>query len=107
LPGMIIVISLFSLKAEPRYLAAKNGWAINVGGGMHHASFNDGGGWCIYRYTFLGLQVTPNLAPEQRHSDFISTPESGISRGDTEDHDHVCTMICYNLLGLMSCAQRS
>jgi histone deacetylase 11 len=29
-------------------LALKNGYCINLGGGMHHASSNDGGGWCLY-----------------------------------------------------------
>lgn len=24
------------------------GWAINLSGGYHHASFNSGGGFCIY-----------------------------------------------------------
>ncbi|CAO4379691.1 unnamed protein product [Caenorhabditis nigoni] len=29
-------------------LALKHGWAINVGGGFHHASYSDGGGFCFY-----------------------------------------------------------
>ncbi|EGT48549.1 hypothetical protein CAEBREN_32506 [Caenorhabditis brenneri] len=29
-------------------LALKHGWAINVGGGFHHASHSDGGGFCFY-----------------------------------------------------------
>ncbi|CAI2354382.1 unnamed protein product [Caenorhabditis sp. 36 PRJEB53466] len=29
-------------------LALKHGWAINVGGGFHHASHADGGGFCFY-----------------------------------------------------------
>ena len=29
-------------------LALERGWAINLGGGMHHASYGDGGGWCAY-----------------------------------------------------------
>ncbi|KAF1749879.1 hypothetical protein GCK72_016424 [Caenorhabditis remanei] len=29
-------------------LALKYGWAINVGGGFHHASHSDGGGFCFY-----------------------------------------------------------
>jgi histone deacetylase 11 len=29
-------------------LAKKLGWAINLSGGFHHASFNMGGGFCVY-----------------------------------------------------------
>uniref|UniRef100_A0A1I7U751 Hist_deacetyl domain-containing protein n=1 Tax=Caenorhabditis tropicalis TaxID=1561998 RepID=A0A1I7U751_9PELO len=29
-------------------LALKHGWAINVGGGFHHASHSNGGGFCFY-----------------------------------------------------------
>lgn len=29
-------------------LALERGWALNLGGGMHHASYHDGGGWCCY-----------------------------------------------------------
>lgn len=29
-------------------LAAKKGWAVNLGGGYHHATKTEGGGFCIY-----------------------------------------------------------
>lgn len=29
-------------------LAITKGWAINLGGGMHHAHRHDGAGWCPY-----------------------------------------------------------
>jgi histone deacetylase 11 len=29
-------------------IAIERGWSINLGGGMHHASSNDAGGWCLY-----------------------------------------------------------
>jgi histone deacetylase 11 len=29
-------------------LALKKGWAINLGGGFHHAKGNEGGGFCVY-----------------------------------------------------------
>ena len=29
-------------------LALEHGWSINLGGGMHHASYDTGGGWCVY-----------------------------------------------------------
>lgn len=37
-------------------LAMERGWAINLGGGMHHASHNDGGGWCPYSDITLALR---------------------------------------------------
>ncbi|CAG8480765.1 3499_t:CDS:2 [Ambispora leptoticha] len=29
-------------------LALEHGWAINLGGGFHHAHYNGGGGFCVY-----------------------------------------------------------
>lgn len=29
-------------------LALERGWAMNLGGGMHHAHYHDGSGWCAY-----------------------------------------------------------
>lgn len=37
--------------------ALQRGWAINLGGGMHHASFDDGSGWCCYDDISLALKV--------------------------------------------------
>ena len=37
-------------------LALEYGWSINLGGGMHHASYNEGGGWCVYDDWMLGLR---------------------------------------------------
>eukprot|EP01025_Chloroclados_australasicus_P037545 TRINITY_DN3833_c3_g1_i4.p2 TRINITY_DN3833_c3_g1~~TRINITY_DN3833_c3_g1_i4.p2 ORF type:complete len:227 (-),score=25.73 TRINITY_DN3833_c3_g1_i4:562-1242(-) len=37
-------------------LAAAKGWAVNIGGGMHHASSNDGMGWCAYSDIILGIR---------------------------------------------------
>lgn len=30
------------------YLALQLGWAVNLSGGFHHASYDRGGGFCIY-----------------------------------------------------------
>ncbi len=32
-------------------LAVEHGWGINIGGGQHHAYWEDAsdGGWCLYR----------------------------------------------------------
>ena len=46
-------------------LALKSGWAINIGGGFHHARFDGGGGFCFFNdyaiATYHLRQTTPNL----------------------------------------------
>lgn len=37
-------------------LAMERGWAINLGGGMHHASADAGGGWCPYADIALAMR---------------------------------------------------
>eukprot|EP00882_Tetradesmus_deserticola_P020719 GHRQ01022388.1.p1 GENE.GHRQ01022388.1~~GHRQ01022388.1.p1 ORF type:complete len:239 (+),score=59.05 GHRQ01022388.1:91-807(+) len=37
-------------------LAVAHGWAVNVGGGMHHAHREDGSGWCPYADITLAVQ---------------------------------------------------
>ncbi|KAF3333431.1 histone deacetylase 2 isoform X1 [Carex littledalei] len=37
-------------------LAMERGWAINVGGGFHHCSANEGGGFCVYADITLCIQ---------------------------------------------------
>ena len=37
-------------------LAAECGWAIHVGGGMHHAHRENGGGWCMYADWILAIR---------------------------------------------------
>ena len=34
----------------------ERGWALNLGGGMHHAHYHDGGGWCCYDDIMLMLR---------------------------------------------------
>lgn len=37
-------------------LAVEHGWAINLGGGMHHAHRDNGGGWCPYDDIMLAIR---------------------------------------------------
>lgn len=37
-------------------LALQHGWAVNLGGGMHHAAPDAGGGWCAYADLWLALR---------------------------------------------------
>jgi histone deacetylase 11 len=36
--------------------AVSHGWAVNLGGGMHHAHREDGAGWCPYADITLAVQ---------------------------------------------------
>lgn len=47
-------------------LAAKYGVAINIGGGMHHACHNQGGGWCVYSDIFLSFRNAQRRFPHIR-----------------------------------------
>eukprot|EP00741_Cyanophora_paradoxa_P022918 tig00021525_g22138.t1 len=38
-------------------LAVKHGWAINIGGGFHHASSDRGGGFCMYADITLAIKT--------------------------------------------------
>ncbi|KAL7073552.1 hypothetical protein ACQ4LE_007522 [Meloidogyne hapla] len=38
-------------------LALEYGWAINIGGGFHHASSSKGGGFCVYADITLAIKV--------------------------------------------------
>jgi hypothetical protein len=37
-------------------LALERGWAVNVGGGFHHCSAEEGGGFCAYADITLCIQ---------------------------------------------------
>lgn len=37
-------------------LALKEGWGVNLGGGMHHASWDEGAGWCPYSDITMAIQ---------------------------------------------------
>ncbi|CAB3396861.1 unnamed protein product [Caenorhabditis bovis] len=42
---------------EASYLALTHQWAINVGGGFHHASAESGGGFCFYADITIALKM--------------------------------------------------
>ena len=43
-------------------LAMEHGWAINLGGGMHHAAPDAGGGWCPYADLALAMRRLHNAS---------------------------------------------
>lgn len=34
----------------------ERGWSINIGGGMHHAHYKGGAGWCMFSDLTLALR---------------------------------------------------
>ncbi len=38
-------------------LALRSGWALNVGGGMHHAHYAGGAGWCAYSDIYYAIRA--------------------------------------------------
>ena len=52
-------------------LALERGWARNLGGGMHHAHYHDGGGWCAYDDITLMLREICRASEGQFRSAMI------------------------------------
>ena len=48
-------------------LARDIGWAINIGGGFHHCSSNEGGGFCACADITLRVNLTSNKEPFTDH----------------------------------------
>lgn len=75
-------------------MALQYGWAIALLGGMHHASWNRGGGWCIYSDIPLAIKhlLTVERAKKFMIIDLDAHQGNGIERDkldnmitDTED----------------------
>jgi len=49
---------------EAARLSMEHGWAINLGGGYHHASLDAGGGFCVYPDITLAVRVIRTQRPE-------------------------------------------
>ena len=80
-------------------IALIKGWAINLGGGYHRASFDSGNGFCVY--ADLALCITHM---RRYHGDKVKRvlildvaahQGSGIERDFMDDRD-VCIIDCYN-----------
>lgn len=62
LDPMLLQTGGSALAAE---LALKYGWAINLGGGFHHAHYDGGGGFCVYADISLMVEKTLSKHPDQ------------------------------------------
>ncbi|XP_030231419.1 histone deacetylase 11 isoform X3 [Gadus morhua] len=49
-------------------LAIERGWAINIGGGFHHCSGDEGGGFCAYADITLAIKVRTSPWPSSSSS---------------------------------------
>lgn len=47
-------------------LALERGWAINLGGGMHHAEQGKGKGWCVFADIPLAIKVLSESSSERQ-----------------------------------------
>lgn len=78
-------------------LAKKQGWAINLSGGFHHASFNRGGGFCIYPDISLVIHYLQTRLKLQRIMviDLDAHQGNGYQR-DFILQDDIYIVDCYN-----------
>lgn len=80
-------------------IAMEKGCAINLGGGMHHASSNDGGGWCLFSDIPLSIKnlMKKDLIKKAMIIDLDVHQGNGIERDlKLFDKDSVYMIDAYN-----------
>lgn len=77
--------------------ALKNGIGINLGGGAHHASFGDGGGWCAFADLTLAIRLARRYGGVERimYIDLDVHQGNGVERDvlEMEAHEQRATYI--------------
>jgi len=79
-------------------LALRRGWAVNLGGGYHHASLDDGGGFCVYPDITLAVSAARAAEPRARRVmviDLDAHQGNGHAR-DLGDDEEVYILDIYN-----------
>ncbi|KAJ3057514.1 Histone deacetylase 11 [Rhizophlyctis rosea] len=79
-------------------LAMKHGWAMNLGGGYHHASGNQGSGFCVYADWALAITNVFEKFPAVKrvlYVDLDAHQGNGVARSFMED-DRVHILDAYN-----------
>eukprot|EP00918_Siedleckia_nematoides_P054872 GHVU01119816.1.p1 GENE.GHVU01119816.1~~GHVU01119816.1.p1 ORF type:complete len:319 (-),score=29.22 GHVU01119816.1:282-1127(-) len=79
-------------------LAVDHGWAINIGGGFHHSSSNEGGGFCVYADISLAIKYLFENRPQIKKAmiiDLDAHQGNGHERDFAKD-DRVYIMDVYN-----------
>lgn len=66
-------------------LALEHGWAINIGGGMHHARFDHGEGWCFFADATLGIKAI-RKATDNRIQKFLYI-DTDVHQGNGVERD--------------------
>lgn len=79
-------------------LALQHGWAINLGGGFHHASADKGGGFCVYADITLSIRILldDGLINKAMIVDLDAHQGNGHGRDFTNDKERVYIMDFYN-----------
>lgn len=77
--------------------ALKLGWAVNLSGGFHHASFDEGGGFCVYPDISLAVHYLRTRMGMRR----IMVVDLDAHQGNGHERDHlddpdIFTIDCYN-----------
>lgn len=65
-------------------LALQNGWSINLGGGFHHCSSSNGGGFCAYADISL---IIHKLVVEERQLDKVMIVDLDAHQGNGHARD--------------------
>eukprot|EP01006_Ploeotia_vitrea_P025381 TRINITY_DN58256_c0_g1_i1.p1 TRINITY_DN58256_c0_g1~~TRINITY_DN58256_c0_g1_i1.p1 ORF type:complete len:354 (-),score=45.58 TRINITY_DN58256_c0_g1_i1:146-1207(-) len=72
------------------WLATTYGWSINIGGGMHHASFDSGGGWCAFSDIMLAVNHLRQVKQEFKKAliiDLDAHQGNGLERDKLHTND--------------------
>ncbi|CAG8657398.1 11669_t:CDS:2 [Acaulospora morrowiae] len=69
-------------------LALENGWGINLGGGFHHAHYNDGGGFCVYADITLIVKKMLSNYPDKVSRVMIIDLDAHQGNGHERDFAH-------------------
>lgn len=70
---------------EATRLARERGWALNLGGGYHHASFSSGGGFCIYPDISLAVREALGRTPPLQR---VMIVDLDAHQGNGHERDH-------------------
>ena len=83
------VLRPFRLQSEGTCLASRlaceHGWAINLGGGFHHASGDEGGGFCVY----ADISIAVRMLLEEGLAKRVMIVDLDVHQGNGHERDLV------------------
>lgn len=78
-------------------IALKNRWAINIGGGLHHAHFGGGSGFCAYPdISFAVHYLQTRMGIKNIMVIDLDAHQGNGHETDHSENMHVYTVDCYN-----------